>query len=68
MSYANTLISVLHATLRTMERSPEVPSDSPALLKLREGVDAMIAELEPAARREPRFEVKTGPDLYPKNS
>lgn len=68
MSYASTLISVLRATLRTMEKSPDVPSDSMALVKLREGVEAMIAELEPAARKEPQFEVKTGPDLYSKNS
>lgn len=68
MPYASTLISVLRATLKTMERSPEVPPDSPALQRLRDGVEAMVAELEPAATKEPKFELRTGPDLYLRDS
>ena len=68
MPYASTLISVLLATLRTIERSPEVAPDSPALRKLRDAVGAMVAELEPAAKQEPKFEIRTGPDLYTKDS
>lgn len=68
MPYASTLISVLQATLRTMERSPEVARDSPSLQRLRDAVEAMVAELEPAANKEPKFEIRTGPDLYTKGS
>lgn len=64
MSSATTLITILRATLRTIERSPEVPSGSAAVQKLREGIDAVIEELEPIAQKEPRFEPRTGADLY----
>jgi hypothetical protein len=61
---ASSLISIARATLRTLERSSELPVDSPALQKLREAVAEIVAELEPAAKKEPKFELRTGPDLY----
>lgn len=66
MPCASTLIRLLLATLRTVEHSSHVSPGSRAIQKLRDGVEAMIAELESAARVEPRrhLSFSTGADLY----
>jgi hypothetical protein len=61
---ASSVISIARTTLRTVERSSTLQPDSPALRKLREAITEIIVELEPAARKEPKFELRTGPDLY----
>jgi len=61
---ASSLINIIRTMLRTLERSSEFPTGSPALQRLREAVIEIIVELEPAAKKEPRFELRTGPDLY----
>jgi hypothetical protein len=64
MPPASSLISIAKAMLRTLESSSEFPAGSSALQKLREAVAEIIVELAPAAKREPKFELRTGPDLY----
>lgn len=53
MQSASSLMSIALITLRILERSPEIPADSPRLQKLREAVAAILEELEPAAKKEP---------------
>ena len=50
--HANTLISVLLATLRLLEESSYFGTSDAALQRLRMGVDAVIAELAVAAIRQ----------------
>jgi hypothetical protein len=61
---AASLISIARTMLRTLERSSQLPADNPALEKLREAVAEIILELAPAAKKEPKFVLRTGPDLY----
>lgn len=61
---ASSVISLARTLLRTLERSSELPTDSPALQKLREAVNEIALELEPAAKKEPKFVLRTGADLY----
>lgn len=61
---ASSLISIAQTLLQTLQRSSALPVDSPALQKLREGVAEVVAELEPAAKKEPKFEPRMGADLY----
>src|SRR5579872_2726005 len=65
--YPSSIIGILQVVLRVLEKSSSIPQQSPALIKIREGVAAMVVELEPLARLEPHagtFRPKTGPDLY----
>ena len=66
MPYANTLIRLLLATLHTVEHSPYAFSESGAFQKLRDGIEAMVAELERVAKKEPRRQpsLSMGFDLY----
>ena len=61
---ASSLISIARTMLRTLERSSKLPPDSPALAKLREAVAEIILELVPASKKEPKFVLRTGPDVY----
>ena len=61
---ASTLISIAKAMFRTLERSSKLPIGSPALEKLREAVAEIARELEPAAKKEPKFALRTEPALY----
>ena len=61
---ASTLISIAKTMFRTLECSSKLPVSSPALQKLREAVAEVARELEPAAKKEPKFAPRTGPDLY----
>ena len=65
--FPSTVIGILNGALRVAENSRLLSENSPALLKMREGIAAVIAELQPIAALEERTQVlvcKTGPDLY----
>jgi len=61
---ASSLISIARTMLRTLERSSKRSPDNPALVKLREAVAEIVLELAPAAKKEPKFVLRTGPDFY----
>ena len=52
LPYASTVINVLQVSLRLVATSEYVPEDCPALQKYREAVEALVAELEKAAKLE----------------
>src|ERR1700749_5099486 len=54
---ASSLIGIARTVLRTLERSSEISDGSPALQKLREAVAEIATELEPAVKKEPKFEL-----------
>ena len=54
---AVTLASILRTALGLVERSTDLPSSSPAVAKFRTSALDLIAELESAARREPRSDL-----------
>ena len=66
--FPGTIIGVLQRALLLVEGSFVGDKRSRGLQKLREGVAAMIAELEPLARCEPRFVLLQGTstNLYKK--
>jgi len=64
MLSASSLNSIARTMLRTLERSSKLSADNPALVKLREAVAEIVLELARAAKKEPKFVLRTGPDLY----
>lgn len=58
---AVSVIAIVKGALRIVERGSYVPSNSPALDKLREAVYDIVEELEKAAKREAEREVEESP-------